>query len=122
MGALQRRFCEQSTGVVMRSACVLVACLAHCVAAFDFPAYRLLQYNHEDEEFGSRRTKVDFLASPATTTDTLTRKIILLKLVDVTADQITRLGERENVDAVLVLIPRDIGEVSLTSDETERWK
>eukprot|EP00301_Raphidiophrys_heterophryoidea_P019408 c434_g1_i1.p1 GENE.c434_g1_i1~~c434_g1_i1.p1 ORF type:complete len:538 (+),score=170.54 c434_g1_i1:37-1614(+) len=99
--------------------------LSKTFAGHAFDAYRMAQYDEDGTAKGSRRTRVDYTAAPASTTDTFSRKMIVVRYDELSEGTVEGLSKRENVDGILVLLPKDIDAVlsdSSNSKKLEKWR
>eukprot|EP00949_MAST-11_sp_MAST-11-sp1_P002313 g2313.t1 len=129
--------------VIAKTMALLVACVAlllggwsaSCAAtpyAHQFPVHRLLQYDLDDSQMGSRKSVMDLMvvtppliekaAAKGTSKKVvpLKRRAAMVRMSDTTKDELSSLVTERKIGALLIVLPTD--EESLAAKNNKAWQ
>jgi len=112
-------------GIMVRWA-VALALLSLCTVpvsgegdVLEFDAYRMVQYDRNGEELGSRSSALSKLAVPAGGKGNLDRKAVVLDFDKVTTELLDELLDQRAAGGLVIVLPADLSSVS--SEARAKW-
>ncbi|KAL7844107.1 hypothetical protein SRHO_G00226460 [Serrasalmus rhombeus] len=108
-GSMMTLRSSRVAALLLLSAHLLHASALPAASSYEFTAYRMQQYNLQQDKRGCRGAIVVAEARSADDT-TLTRRCVIMKLPDFTAERYLE-AKRQNAAAVLILLPQNISTV-----------
>uniref|UniRef100_A0AAR2K8L1 BOS complex subunit NCLN n=1 Tax=Pygocentrus nattereri TaxID=42514 RepID=A0AAR2K8L1_PYGNA len=108
-GSMMTLRSSRVAALLLLSAHLLQASALPAASSYEFTAYRMQQYNLQQDKRGCRGAIVVAEARSADDT-TLTRRCVIMKLPDFTAERYLE-AKRQNAAAVLILLPQNISTV-----------
>lgn len=124
-------FSPNNMFVTRSNVCVALALLALLLgvsASSSFEAHRLIQYDVEGEELGSRRAAlsniaISGLAEPdASLEQDLLRNVAVLIMADATVDRITDLVDKRGAAGLLFILPTEADIAALSDSAVSAWE
>jgi hypothetical protein len=85
----------------------------------EFDAYRMVQYDRNGEELGSRSSALSNLAVPAGVKGNLGRKAVVLDFDKVTTELLDELLDQRAAGGLVIVLPADLSSVS--SEARAKW-
>lgn len=85
----------------------------------EFDAYRMVQYDRNGEELGSRSSALSKLAVPAGGKGNLDRKAVVLDFDKVTTELLDELLDQRAAGGLVIVLPADLSSVS--SEARAKW-
>jgi hypothetical protein len=82
--------------------------------------YRMIQYDQNDHQFGSRRAAVNMMAVPHTSQRDLSRRAVVLEFASVTEELLDELLVERSAGALFIVLPKSLDSVS--DEALRKWR